>query len=602
MERIQLSLNGRKLFALTVVAVVFVFLAVGLIKLQVVEHEKLARQSEYNRIRVVPISARRGTVYDREGRVIIDNRPSYTVAVVPAEEVRERTVANLASLIGWDTTLIRKRIKRNTINRYQPAVVKQDIPFEAVAVLEEQNRHFPGVGYQMDRVRKYLDLHGVEAFTGYVGEVTEEQLARGRLPADYRPGSTIGKKGLEKQYDEIVRGTEGTAYIEVTASGQILGPYQEKEPVDAVAGADLHLTIDLDLQQTAVSAIDTFCCGAVVAMDPRTGGVLAIVSYPGFDPNIFSSVIPESLWNAIRTDSTHPLLNRPLNGLYPPASTTKLITIGAGLEEGLITENTTFKSCIGGYQFGNRFFRCWKPAGHGTLDAVHSIEQSCDVYLYQLGLKLGIDRLSDYFAMCGFGRVTGIDLPGESDGLNPNSAYYNERYGKNKWTRGLVLNNSIGQGELLTTPVQLAQFFCGIANHGRVYQPHLLHKIDGNPVDQSNRPYFDLPFSDRTLALLNEGLRLVVEGKDGTAKSLFTDLYSIGGKTGTAQNPHGAEHSWFVGVAPMDNPQIVVCAIIENAGHGSEVAAPVVGRIIGAYMNKQLGIDELAQHMIEGRK
>jgi penicillin-binding protein 2 len=318
---------------------------------------------------------------------------------------------------------------------------------------------------------------------------------------------------------------------------------------------------------------------------------------------VFSGVVSESLWTAVTTNAAYPLLNRDLNGLYPPGSTFKLITVGAGLEERAIDVNSTFRPCYGGFQFGTRFFRCWDNNGHGALSAVHAIEASCDVYMYQLGLKMGVDVLSKYMDACGFGKPTGIDLPGEAACLNPNSAYYNSRYGKNGWTKALTLNNAIGQGEILTTPLQLAQLYCGLANHGIVYRPHLVKSIrhPNGKVDQIiPEVSFKLPFSESTLGILTEGHRLVVEGKQGTARRLKNDLYSIGGKTGTAQNPHGNNHALFVGVAPLENPEIVCCAIVENAGHGSEVAAPVVGQIIRKYMEKKLGLNKVAQANLPG--
>lgn len=588
MTRNLLSLSGRQYVALGVVGLALLFLFFGLFRLQIIQHEELREQSENNRIRVVPVPARRGNVYDREGRFIIDNRPSYSVAVVLAEEEKQVTLPRLARIIGLDTTMIRKRILRNLVSRYQPALVKKDIPFEVVALLEEQNTQFPGVSYQMERVRKYpIDL-GCESFTGYVGEISREELA-GDYNDDYRLGGMIGKKGLERRYDNTLRGREGTDYIEVSASGHIIGPYEGRSPIEPTPGASLTLTIDLDLQEVCAQAIDTFNA-AIVAIDPRTGEVLAMTSHPGYDANIFSGVIPEDIWEQISNDDRHPLLNRPIVGLYSPGSTTKFITVGAGLMEGLITEETTFKPCLGAFRFGNRTFHCWNLGGHGTLKAVEALERSCDIYMYQLGIKLGVDKISEYYAGCGFGVPTRIDVPGEASGLNPNSVYYDKRYGKNKWTRGLALNNSIGQGEILVTPLQLTQFFCGLANKGIVYRPHLVKNkkfTDGRIENISPEISFKLPFSQAVLTLLYEGIRLVVEGEKGTAKHLRNLDYSIGGKTGTVQNPHGNEHAWFVGVAPLENPEIVVCAILENAGHGSEAAAPVVGRVIRAYMHKR---------------
>ncbi len=593
----QLSISDRYRLALGAVAVIIFIMIVGLIKLQIFQHEDMSALSESNRLRILPIVPRRGIMYDREGRQIVNNRPSYTLSIVPAEEVPGKTVANLAPVIGLDSGQIRKNLRKTMITRYQPAPIMRDVPFEDIAILEERSGDFPGISYQMDRVRQYVAPPGSEAFSGYVGELSSDEIDKVD-PELYRLGSLIGKKGLEKQYDQVLRGKEGTAYLEVFASGQVLGPYAGKPKIEAVAGADSNLSVDLDLQQLATQVLDSFCCGAIIAIDPRNGEVLALTSYPGFDANAFSGVVSESLWTSVTADPAHPLLNRDLNGLYPPGSTFKLITVGAGLEERAIDLSSTFRPCYGGFQFGTRFFRCWDKNGHGTLTATHAIEASCDVFMYQLGLRLGIDVLGRYMEQCGFGKPTGIDLPGEAAGLVPNTAYYDSRYGKNRWTKALALNNAIGQGEILVTPLQLAQFYCGLANHGIVYRPHLVRAMrQPNGQIQTINPEvsFKLPFSESTLAALKEGLRLVVEGDRGTARRLKNNLYSIGGKTGTAQNPHGDNHAWFVGMAPLENPEIVCCAIVENAGHGSEVAAPVVGQIIKLYMEKKLGLNKVAQ-------
>ncbi len=596
MKHLILSIDQREKVALLVVALVFAFLLGGLFKLQIINHETLAAQSENNRLRVIPLTPKRGIVFDREGRRIIDSRTSYTVSVVPTEMVKGVTLVNLSELLELDTLQIRKRIIRNTVNYYQPAPVMRDVSFDKIAILEEQNANFPGVIYQIEQVRRYPIGLGSEVFTGYVGEVSQNDL-RSEDKKNLRLGSMIGKDGIERHYDQELRGYEGTEYIEVSAMGQILGTYEEKAEIQPTPGSDITLTIDLDLQQACSDVLDTFCCGAIVAADPRTGEILAMTSFPSYDANIFSSVIPESLWQAISSDSSHPLLKRPLKGLYPPGSTVKFVTVGAALEEGLINEYSTLQPCLGGYQFGNRVFHCWDLGGHGSLNAAHSLERSCDIYMYQLGLKMGVDLLYKYYDLCGFGRKTGIDLPSEAPGLNPNSDYYNNRYGVKKWTKGLVLNLSIGQGELLVTPLHLVQFFCGLANNGIVHRPFMIKHItnaDGTIFNINPEPTFTLPFSNKTMKVLLEGMRLVVHGEHGTAKGLKTNKYTQGGKTGTAQNPHGENHSLYVGVAPMENPEIVVFAIIENAGHGSDVAAPIVGEIIKRYMAKKHGEDNIA--------
>jgi len=324
-------------------------------------------------------------------------------------------------------------------------------------------------------------------------------------------------------------------------------------------------------------------------MDPRNGEILGLASYPQLDPNIFSGPIPSDLWQSIIADSMHPLLNRPLAGIYPPGSTTKLVTAGAALELGKITDELLFRPCLGGMRFGNRVFHCWDLAGHGRLDLYQSIEQSCDIYFYQVGLLVGINPWADYTSRCGFGKKTGIDIPGEVAGIVPNSDYLDNLYGVKKWTQFLMLNLSIGQGELTVTPLQLAQFYCGLANHGKVYRPHLLkerRRYDGSTVTIAPAPSFQLPFSQKNLEILNEALKLVIQGEHGTARGRRKTEYEISGKTGTAQNPHGENHSWFVAFAPSDDPRIVVTALVENGGHGSDVAAPLVGKIIDYYLRK----------------
>ncbi|HWR82868.1 MAG TPA: penicillin-binding protein 2 [Candidatus Deferrimicrobium sp.] len=589
--------ESRQKILLGIVLAMFLFFCLGLIKLQLIQHSQLARQSDRNHIRVVPLVPPRGEVTDRTGRTIITNRPSFTVTVIPAEMDDGVPPMSLSWLLGLDTAEISFRVRKNIQSRYLPVPVRRDASDTIIAVLEEQADRFPGVTYLVEQAREYPAGLLTEGFTGYVAEASRENVVRDSskarqdqyhmLPIDYRLlGRLVGREGLEKQYDLQLRGSEGTIYKEVSAAVQVRGEYESKMEA-AVVGPTVEMTIDLDLQAAAVAALDTFCCGAVVALDPRNGEVLALASFPGYDANIFSSVVPESLWQVISADPRHPLLNRPLKGLYPPGSTIKPLTVGAALEEGVIDETTTLRACTGGMPFGNRVFHCWQERGHGSLTAVHAIEQSCDVFMYQLGVKMGVDVLSRYYDKCGFGYKTRIDLPEEAIGNNPNTEYYDTNYGKGKWSKALVLNNSIGQGEVLVTPLQLAQFYCGLANNGVVCRPHLVRRMaypDGRVTATVPQVSFTLPFSPRTLSLLNEALRLVVQGSGGTARSLRNPQYSLGGKTGTAQNPHGRDHSWFVGIAPLEAPEIVVCAIVENAGHGSEIAAPTVGKIIAKYM------------------
>ncbi|MBN4076124.1 penicillin-binding protein 2 [Gemmatimonas aurantiaca] len=574
--------------AIFIVLALTLILGVGLFRLQAIRHEELFQQSETNRIRVQPIVPRRGSLYDRYGTALVDNRASYSISVVRSEMVEGKTIPQLEKLIGFDSSLIKKRLRNNREPVYLPAVIKRDVEFEKIAILEEQYEHYPGITYNMDRVRRYTPGLASQCFTGYVGEVSSAEEYAGPMKLGAR--GFVGKQGIEKQFDLPLRGREGVRYLEISAKGVVLGDLQDRPADLGSAGADLVLTIDAELQRQAAISFDTFCCGAIVALDPRNGELLAMVSMPSYDANIFSSVIPIDVWQGIIGDSNKPLLNRPLDGRYPPASPFKLVTAGALLEERIVDRQSRFDPCIGGWTFGRRWFGCWKSAGHGKIGVVESIAQSCDTYFYQATLKLGIDRLADYAVRCGLGQRTGIDLPHENGGMVPNTDTLNRMYGKRRWTKGLTLNLAIGQGELLVTPLQMAQLFSGLANEGVVYQPHLLKTIqfpDGSEISPEPEVKFTLPFSSQTMEILREGMFRVVHSKDGTAKDIAVAEYLSGGKTGTAQNPHGENHSWYIGFAPFENPEIVIAVIVENGGHGSTVAAPQVGKLMRFYLKRQ---------------
>ena len=559
----------------------------GLFYHQVLRHDKYLEESENNRIRISPIIPKRGLIYDRHHEVIADNRVSFTVSIVPFERVPDVTTERLSQLLDMDTAMINKRARSNFVSDYIPSPIKRGLGIDVISILEEQQQYYPGIAYGVESVRRYDQGISAEAFIGHVGEVSPEDI-KSEQRKGYRAGSMVGKEGIEKAYDRHLRGMEGTDYLEISAKGQITGSYAGKEKLPAVPGSDIVLTIDKHLQQYISESFDSLeFSGAVVAMDPRNGEILGLGSFPGFDPNIFSGVIPPDIWQGIISDTNHPLLNRPIAGLYPPGSTSKPITAGAALEMGIMTDRTMFKPCLGKMRFGDRLFGCWELGGHGKLDVYGAIERSCDIYFYQVGQLLGVDSWGEYASACGFGRETGIDIPSELKGIVPSSDYYDKLYGPRGWTHFLVLNLAIGQGEFTITPLQLAQFYCGLANGGVVYRPHLLKEVlhpDGTVEQIEPIVAFSLPFSQRTLEILNTSLELVVQGEHGTARSLRNKRYTIAGKTGTAQNPHGNDHSWFVAYAPADNPRIVVVTLVENAGHGSEVAAPITGRIIKTYL------------------
>jgi penicillin-binding protein 2 len=360
-------------------------------------------------------------------------------------------------------------------------------------------------------------------------------------------------------------------------------------PDSADAGSDIVLTIDLALQRVAEEALSDTVSGAVVALDPRNGEVLAMVSRPTYDPTLFSTVVSESTWLSLNDDPGHPLLNRAIQSSYPPGSAMKIVTAGAGLKDGIISEWKRFSPCAGAYKFGARWFRCWQPEGHGSLGLVGAMAQSCDVYFYQLGRVLELDRWSRLATECGLGKALKLDLPDETGGLIPHRSFYNQRYGKGKWTKGVMLNLSIGQGEILATPLQMASLIAAVANGGTRYRPHLLKEFRrGTWVDFGDYPEDDgrLPFSAKHLEILKRSLRAVVADADGTGRLAAVEGVGVAGKTGTAQNPHGEDHAWFIGFAPLDNARIAVAVLVEHGGHGSVTAAPIAGKIIEAYLRR----------------
>lgn len=571
-------------YFLGVIAFVLIF---RLVYLQIIGFAYYRKVSEENRIRLVSIHAPRGVIRDRNQKKMVTNRTSYTLFLLPYEISNlDVLVKKTSAILKLDESFLKEKIKAGMVNRYTPIKLIRDIDFKTICVLEEQNDELPGVIYQVEKVRSYPQACWSGHLFGYVGEVSQKEIDNSG-DKGLRLGSNIGKEGLEKEYDEILRGVDGMSFLEVSASGKVLGPLKDKKPLPSLAGSDLDLTIDYDLQIEAESALINFNSCALVALDPQNGEVLALVSKPGFDPNQFSSFLDEKTWQTLINDPSHPLLNRSIQGVYPPGSTFKLLTAAAALEAGIADRNTTFSSCYGSYTFGNRVFKCWKPKGHGRLNLIQAIVQSCDVYFYQLALKLGLNRWSYYALESKLDKNFKIDLPDEASGMIPTRSYYQKKFGNGEWVKNLVINLGIGQGEILTTPLGMAVFYSALVNGGIVYQPHILNKIkspEGKVFINKRMVLFHLPFSEATLEVLKEALVDAVNSPSGTGGLARIPDITVGGKTGTAQNPHGKEHAWFVGFAPAEYPKIVVAVLIEQAGHGGTFAAPVAKRIITKYL------------------
>ncbi len=560
--------------------------------MQTFQHGYYFEISEENRIRIDQEIAVRGKMLDRNGRLLVDNRPSYVVAAVPNEAAEQLDLisSNLSSLLDIPAERISSQIERSKYRRHEPVRLRRNVPFEVVCRIEEASDAYPGVVLQLNQSRAYPPNGSAAHLIGYLSGVTEAELGRSSGKG-FHSGSLIGRKGIEKVYDDLLRGKDGTRYLEVSAEGKIIGPLQERAPIEAIPGYDLKLTIDYDLQFYGESLFGDTLTGAVVAIEPGTGAILAFISQPSFDANLFTGPLSPEDWERLSTDGRHPLLNRCIQATYPPGSIYKLILAGAGLESGAISPQTRFSACAGGYRFGNRVFRCHKLSGHGVLTLIDAIAASCDVYFYQLGRELGLRRFAEYSRACGFGKPTGIDLVDEASGLVPDEDYYDKRFGDGKWPRSLILNLAIGQGEILVTPLQMASFYAALGNGGRIMRPHALHSLITPQGEILKEPeeLGQLPFSRTVIAILDSALIDVVQGKLGTAPLARVSGTLVAGKTGTAQNPHGNEHSWFCAFAPARNPRIAVACIVENAGHGGSVAAPIVGKIIQRYL-RSIGV------------
>jgi len=581
--------NSGGFFPSLLVIILFSILVIRLFDLQVVRAEIYWRLSEENRIRVIPVDAPRGHILDRNGEVLVCNRPSYVVSIVPFKlRQMDQTIRTLGAILDMPSDEINKRLSQSRYRRFEPVKIKRDIDFKTLSILEEHKLDLLGVIYQVEPRREYLHGRLAAHLMGAVGEISAREL-ESLAGHGYRQGSLVGKWGVEKEYEPFLHGNDGVQFVEVSAVGREIGPLPDRSPVEAKPGSDLVLTIDLGLQKDAAEALSDTITGAAVVLDPGSGEVLAMVSRPTFDPNIFSAVVPESTWRSLNEDPDRPLLNRAIQCTYPPGSAMKVVTAAAGLENELITEHTHFAPCTGSYKYGNRWFGCWQPGGHGSLGLVDAMAQSCDVYFYQLGLKLQLDRWSKFATACGFGAPMKLDLPNEAGGLIPTRAFYDQRYGKGKWSTGILLNLSIGQGEILVTPLQIASFMAAVANGGTIYRPHIVKEIrsvGGKVMIKTPEIAGHLPISDSHLKSIRKSLRAVVHSAEGTGRQASVKDVEVAGKTGTAQNPHGEDHAWFVGFAPIDNPQMVVVVLVEHGGHGGTTAAPLARRIIEAYLKR----------------
>jgi len=580
--------------------IVFIFgvLFLRLFYLQMIHGEEYRRLSTTNCVRLKSIKSSRGLIYDRNHNLLVDNRPAFDLVIV-LEDAKplKQTLERLAEMTGDSYEDLMATIKKaGRAAFYKPLVLKRDITRDLLAVIEAHQFDLPGIHIDVEPTRNYIHKKTAAHLIGYLGEINKEELASGKFP-NVRSGDSIGRYGVEKSFEADLQGKRGGHQVEVDVNGRVIKILKTVEPV---SGKDLVLTMDLSLQQKAEGLLGEND-GAVVALDPSNGDVLVMASSPNFDQNDFIGGISTEKWQALRDDPGRPMNNKAIQAEYPPASTYKTITALAGLEENVIDRNATF-FCPGFYRFGNRRYHCWNRYGHGHLSVVDAIAQSCDVFFYQTGEKIGVDALARYAHGSGLGRLTGIRLAHERPGLIPTSAWKKKRF-KERWQAGETLSISIGQGFNLVTPLQMAVFISAVGNNGTLYRPRLVKSVQdakGQLIREIEPDITGgLPASQKNLAIVRQGLLEVVHGNRGTARRIRLPGIQIAGKTGTAQvfsRKAGEkfdnkklrrtlqDHAWFVCYAPAQNPRIAIAVIIEHGEHGSSAAAPVAKELIHAYL------------------
>lgn len=565
--------------------VMMLLLLVGFWKLQVIQSEHFADLAERNRVRSISIIAPRGPMLDREGRVLADSYPSFSIVLLREDTKQlQRSLPQVAEGLGIPMSDLKQQLDAARLEpKFEPIVIKPDASQADIAFVESHRVDVPVLELMMVQRRRYPYGTFLSSAIGYVGEVSPQQLeeSNGR----YRPGDIVGKAGLEKQYNDALEGKDGMKRMVVNSVGKTIRPLDD---VDAVPGRPIQLTIDYDLQSVAETEMADKT-GAVVAMDPRNGEILAMVSHPAPNPNDFAVRIGRDEWSALNEGPDKPLMNRAVQGQLAPGSTFKIITATAMLETKAVPYDFTV-SCSGAAEFYGRVFHCWQKHGHGAVSFHKAIVNSCDVYFYNVGKRLGIDRISHYATALGLGRKTGIDLPSEEPGLIPSEEWV-ERVFHRKWYAGETISVAIGQGAITVTPLQLARAIAGVASGGFLPQPHLLK-------DDPNLHTERFPLSDDTVEKVTEGMYGVVNEGGGTAYPAHLENIEFCGKTGSAQviSAEGAEragedfklNAWFVGFAPRRNPEIVVAVLWESGGHGSGVA-PIARDIVKAYYDKKQG-------------
>ncbi len=560
--------------------------------LQILEGDRYFTLSTNNRLRLRVVEAPRGYILDRNGEAMVENRPTFDLYATPEDVTNPAEVTGvLADILQIPASEIEARLAEGRTRPYQPLLLRKDLDEAMMVAVEERRIDLPGINLRIRPVRAYPSGGTAANLLGYVSEVNQSQLQREEY-RNFRPGENLGQSGVERRFDAFIRGVDGGEQIEVDARGRTLRLVNRDEPR---SGSNVFLTIDRRIQEAAETAF-IGKKGTVVAMNPTTGEILAMVSRPSFDPNLFAQRLSGEEWRRIATDTSHPLQNRAFQAQYPPGSIFKLIVAIAGLESGALTPETRFY-CPGQFYLGNVKFDDWKKGGHGTLDLRGAIVNSCNVYFYQAGLRVGIDEIVRVSRAFGLGEPPGLGLGDEAKGNLPNPQ--RGRRGQPNWTAGNTVIASIGQGMVVTSPMQVLAMVSAIANGGTIYRPFVVKKIvslSGDVLEEYEPEAMrQVNVNPETLAFMRQAMLGVVN--EGTGQRSKVPGVPIGGKTGTAQVVKKGEekrqadlkdHAWFVSFAPVDNPQLAVVVLVENGGFGGQVAAPVAKAVYEAAFKGRL--------------
>lgn len=576
--------KAQRVFSI-IAAVLFCLLVMSLFRLQVIKGQHYQRVAESNFVRIRRIVATRGEIYDQKYRPIVQNVPAHNLYLTSGKIRNLQSLSRfLERFFGITEDELTEIVMKQRFKTYEEILLADNIDYDLMLMLSEYMNYYPELVFRIGSTRNYLYPNH---FSGYVGRINETEYERFR-EEDYSLNSYIGKTGLERFYEVLLRGKDGREVVQVDAQGRSLDLFRQEGYIEPLNGLSLVLTIDNDLQDFAIRAFPAGIKGSVVVSDVQSGGILAYVSKPDFDPNVFMQRITPEIWAELNIPGK-PMLDRVIHATYPPGSVWKPITAGLGLEKGIVDRHTLLSHCAGGMQIGNRFFRCWDHSGHGRTNVVDALKVSCDVYFYDLSLKLPLEELYDYALASHMGVPTGIDLPNERRGFFPNLEWYRKRFGTNIGITGHKVNLSIGQGEILTSPLQMNAYYAAIANNGLWIQPHLLKQTVGRGrltrEEVQSVIKQQLPFSNEHLRVIQDGLWAVCNAPGGTARSVQVPGAVTFGKTGSAENSMGkTTHAWFCGYIVTDKPEIAVTVFMENAGGGGSMAAPVARQIFDYYM------------------